>query len=334
MKQAQNLIPKIYRSESTDPWFNLAAEERLLRDANEGEITLYLWQNQTTVVIGRNQNPWKECDCSRLESDGGKLARRPSGGGAVFHDLGNLNFTFITDKHHYDFKRQVEIIARAIRKLGIPVEFSGRNDLMVAGKKISGNAYYHGENAVLHHGCILINTDFEKMLRYLRVSGDKIAAKGISSVRSRVGNLVDSSPGLTPRDLAELIQQSFQEIHGAAERVIPIQPPAPILDPFYTKYASWEWRYGKTPEFDVALRKRFSWGEIDLRLKLKNAHIAAAHIYSDAMNSRLIGDIAEIIKDRPYNGDALSSAIRQLEIEPVEPIMIEDVSDWLLAEAP
>ncbi len=332
--QAQNLVPKIYRSESTDPWFNLAAEEHLLRDANEGEITLYLWQNQTTVVIGRNQNPWKECDCSRLESDGGKLARRPSGGGAVFHDLGNLNFTFITDKRHYDFKRQVEIIALAIRKLGISVEFSGRNDLMVAGRKISGNAYYHGETAVLHHGCILIDTDFEKMIRYLRVSSDKIAAKGISSVRSRVGNLVDSSPGLTARHLAELIQESFQEIHGDAERVSAIRSPAPALKSLYKKYASWEWRYGKTPEFDIALRKRFAWGEIDLRLKLRNAHIAAAHIYSDAMNSRLIRDIAEIMKDRPYSGEALAAAIKELEIEPGEPIMIEEISDWLLAETP
>jgi len=332
MIQAPAQTPKMFRSDSTDPWFNLAAEEHLLLNAREGEIALYLWRNQLTVVIGRNQNPWKECDCSQLESDGGKLARRPSGGGAVFHDLGNLNFTFITDKQHYDFKGQVEIIARAIRKLGVPVEFSGRNDLLVEGRKISGNAYYHGENAVLHHGCILIETDFEKMIRYLHVSSDKIAAKGISSVRSRVGNLIDFSPGITPLHLAELIQESFQETHGAAGSVTAFPFHSPALKSLYTKYASWEWRYGKTPDFDIALQKRFTWGEIDLRLKLKNAHVTAAHIYSDAMNSRLIREIAGIMKDKPYSGAALASAIKELEIEAGEQIVIGELGDWLQEE--
>lgn len=329
----QTRIPKIFRSDSTDPWFNLAAEEHLLLNAHRDEITLYLWQNQTTVVIGRNQNPWKECNCIQLESEGGKLARRPSGGGAVYHDLGNLNFTVITDKQRYDFKRQVEIIARAIRKLDVPVEFSGRNDLLVEGKKIAGNAYYHGDHAVLHHGCILIEADFEKLSRYLRVSSEKIAAKGISSVRSRVGNLSEFSPGLTPPRLAELIIESFQDIHGKTESVTAVGSPAATLGPLYKKYASWEWRYGKTPDFDIALQKRFAWGEIDLRLKLKSARIVEAFIYSDAMNSRLIQEIARSLRDKPFSGPALASAVKGLETDTDEQSLIIELSDWLFEKA-
>lgn len=139
----EKLDTKIVYSHSYDPWFNLAVEEYLLNHVHDHEVILYLWQNDQTVVIGRNQNAWKECAWEQLEKDGGKLARRLSGGGAVFHDLGNLNFTFLTTKKHYELERQLSVILQALRKLGVNAEFSGRNDLMLDGRKFSGHAYYY-----------------------------------------------------------------------------------------------------------------------------------------------------------------------------------------------
>src|SRR6056297_3762446 len=147
---------KIYHSTSFDPWHNLAFEEYLLNQVEENEVILYLWQNDNTGVIGRNQNAWKECRSELLAEEGGKLARRLSGGGAVYHDLGNLNFTFIMDKDNYNLKKQLKVILEAVRDQGIEAEFSGRNDLVVKSKKFSGNAFYFGSETAYHHGTILV----------------------------------------------------------------------------------------------------------------------------------------------------------------------------------
>jgi len=171
---------RIFYSEEYNPWYNLALEEYLIDRVEEDEIILYLWQNEHTVVIGRNQNAWKECRCSKLEErDGGYLARRLSGGGAVYHDLGNLNFTFLMERDDYDLHKQLSVILDAVKKLGIEAEFSGRNDLTAQGKKFSGNAFYFGTDKAYHHGTILYDTEIEPLLEYLSVSSEKIKTKGI-----------------------------------------------------------------------------------------------------------------------------------------------------------
>ena len=181
-----------YRSDSLCPWHNLAVEEHILMTLPPETCVMYLYQHKNAVIIGKNQNAWKECRTEQLKREGGKLARRISGGGAVYHDMGNLNFSFILDRNDYDLHRQLGIILSAVRKLGISAEFSGRNDILSEGAKFSGNAFCYKKTGAFHHGTILVDADMTKLSRYLSVSKDKIASKGVDSVRSRVCNLKET----------------------------------------------------------------------------------------------------------------------------------------------
>ena len=188
---------KIYKSTSNDPYFNLATEKHLFDNLKKGCVILYLWQNDSTIVIGANQNPWAECDCELAKNENIRIARRISGGGAVFHDLGNLNFTFISHTEDYDLIKNLEVIKKAVALAGICAEISGRNDILCQGKKFSGNAFYNSNSKSYHHGTILINTDFDKMTRLLTPSSAKLNAKGVKSVSSRVINLNEINSKLT-----------------------------------------------------------------------------------------------------------------------------------------
>ena len=170
---------EIYMSEDFNPYRNLATEKLLLDSVGEDSLILYLWQNEKTVVIGRNQNPLAECNCALLKEENGFLARRLSGGGAVFHDCGNLNFTFLCCTENYDLEKQLRVIQKACEMAGIHAELNGRNDLLADGRKFSGNAFYNSKGKSYHHGTILINADKEKLTKYLTPPKAKLWAKGV-----------------------------------------------------------------------------------------------------------------------------------------------------------
>ncbi|MCF0150049.1 MAG: lipoate--protein ligase, partial [Firmicutes bacterium] len=205
---------QVYKSISTDPYRNLAIEEYLLDSVKKNCCILYLWQNKNTVVIGKNQNGWKECRTELLKEEGGLLARRLSGGGAVFHDLGNLNFTFLVNTEDYDVDRQLTVIQNACHLLGIDARRSGRNDLLCMERKFSGNAFYKTKEKCYHHGTLLLHADTEKMSRYLNPSAAKLKAKGVDSVRSRVLNLCEVKPDLTVDAMMSALIQSFAAVYG------------------------------------------------------------------------------------------------------------------------
>lgn len=328
------LESKIYETQSVDPWWNLAFEEYLLSQVGENQIFFYLWQNQNTIVIGKNQNPWKECALELLEKEAGKLARRISGGGAVFHDLGNLNFSFLVHRPHYDLTRQLQVILDALQNLGISAQFQGRNDLTCEGRKFSGNAFCFRPQSALHHGTILLSADLNKLTRYLQVSGEKIRSKGVDSVRSRVINLSQCLPSLTIAILKEALIQSFQKIYPGPsrfyqEREIDFAP----VQTLYQKQASWDWRYGEAPQFDLCLRNYFPWGTVEMVLQLRNATIEKAILYSDAMDEAFIPALACRLEGCKWQGAALAKAIRSYGWEKETTPLAEDIALWLEKES-
>lgn len=320
---------KIILSSSNDPWYNLALEEAILSKVEKNQVILYLWQNDNTIVIGRNQNPWKECKCKEFEESGGKLARRLSGGGAVFHDLGNLNFTFIMDKNLENLEMQLRVILDAVKKLGIDAEFSGRNDILVQGKKFSGNAFYKDGDSAYHHGTILINSNMNSLGKYLQVSKEKIESKGIDSVRSRVTNLKDIEENITVKAVVASLEESFAKIYGGNPTTEYADDTLYSINNMYDKYSSWEWRYGETPKFDISFESRFPWGGIDIRLKLHNGVIQSANVYSDAMNSKLIQDISVILEGLPFKQESISDELDNISVNEKDQIIINDLKKWL-----
>ncbi len=286
---------KLVSSLSHDPWFNLAVEEYLFDSAEDDTVILYLWQNQNTVVIGKSQNAWKECRVTELESDGGRLARRSSGGGAVYQDLGNMCYTFITSSGLYDLEKHLSVIIGAVKRCGIDAHFTGRNDIVTAdGRKFSGNAFRFVKDTGLMHGTLLLDTDSSKMARYLNVSKAKMQAKGVDSVRSRVVNLCELNPDISPSLMAQALKESFRDIYGAwqCEYTFSEDSAPAAVRPLYDKYSSWEWRLGETPEFNSSFESRFSWGGIEVFMTAEKGIIGNIEIYTDAMDASL----ADILK--------------------------------------
>lgn len=202
---------QIIESTSTDPYLNLAVERFLLTTCEAGTIIMYLWQNENTVVIGLNQNAFSECNLDEMKAENVRLARRTTGGGAVFHDLGNLNFSFIIPRSLKSEGIPVELIMKSCRRLGIDATITGRNDICAAGRKFSGNAFCQTKDMYLHHGTILINADVDRMKKFLNVSKEKLASKGVKSVSSRVINLKELLPDISIEAFRQGLRDSFSE---------------------------------------------------------------------------------------------------------------------------
>ena len=303
-------------TDNTYPYRNLAMEEYMTNHVPDGTCILFLWQNRHTVVIGRNQNCWKECRVNFLEEEGGYLVRRLSGGGAVFHDLGNLNFTFIVRKPDYDVDRQLQVILEAVRRLGIQAEKTGRNDITVEGRKFSGNAFYQTGDCCYHHGTLLVHADKENMSRYLNVPREKLASKGVSSVKSRVANLDEFCPGLTVDRVKAALAEAFSQVYGqVAEKMEEKELPEDAICPLTQKFESWQWKYGRKIPFEHEMEQRFAWGGIQMQFHVDGGRIQEVNVFSDAMDQEMIGNLAERLKGCPYDGNAMCEAVKEAGTE-------------------
>ena len=314
---------KVIEIAETNPYRNLALEAYLLERVSPGTCILYLWQNRHTVVIGRNQNGWKECRVKEFEDSGGRLVRRLSGGGAVYHDLGNLNFTFIVSQSDYSLERQMDVILGAVRSLGVDAVKTGRNDIETAGRKFSGNAFYKSGGNAYQHGTLLVNADKAAAARYLSASKDKIQAKGVDSVASRIINLTECNPAITIGGLKEALKASFNEVYALKAEVFLISegggspgeieigngPPLHSLVELEEKFSSSEWIYGKNPPFKYGVEKRFHWGSVELLFDVINNKISAAQVFSDSMEGDFFSCLAQRLTGSVFTYKALFERI-------------------------
>lgn len=291
MKKLQVIV-----SDQYNPYLNLAVETYLTDHQEKGVVTMYLWKNQQTVVIGLNQNPFSECDVKRLNEENGHLMRRRTGGGAVYHDLGNLNFSFIADKNDYNVQKQQSVIQEALRQFGLEVEISGRNDLLCQGRKFSGNAFFNGTDNNLHHGTILIKTDGEMMQRYLTVNKAKLQKHGVKSVASRVVNLSELAD-VTSENIVEPLIQAFEKVYGIKASTINFEDLA-VLDEVketVPKISSHDYLYGKWEHFRAIKKAQFPWGNVEVGFDVdENTHeVKNLLIATDSLNT----EIADICND-------------------------------------
>lgn len=303
----------IYSAPTGDGWLNLARDGYFLENNKKGDVILYFYVNKNAVIIGRNQNAWKECSIANMNADGVQLVRRHSGGGAVFHDNGNLNFSFITDEKHYDLNRQMRVILNAVSKLGLKAELSGRNDITVDGKKFSGNAFSLAKGNRSHHGTILVNADLTKLSNYLCVSKEKMRSKGIDSVRARVCNICELSSGLTVEAMRRLVIESFIEEYGAASEYVFDGTALAEVEERRERHASWEWRFGKTPQFDFETDKRFSFGDTQIYFNSRNGVIRETKVYSDCLDTELTTEIENALTGVHFRKEEIKAALSKMK---------------------
>ncbi len=306
---------RVFESGGFDPYRNLAIEQHLLETVLGGCCLLYLWQNDKTVVIGKNQNAWRECRTTLLSDEGGRLARRLSGGGAVYHDLGNLNFTFLLREEDYDLPRQLSVIRRACALCGIEAEISGRNDLLASGRKFSGNAFYRHEGRAYHHGTLLVDTDGEAMSRFLSPSKAKMQAKGVESVRARVVNLKELNSAITVDALKAAMRQAFSETYGLPVSAPPVIDEARIRE-LTAHYAGDAWLYGQKLPFTFVVEDRFPWGGVELQIRADRGVIEGVKVYTDAMDDELAAKAEAVLIRCPLRKNAIDSALHGSLIDP------------------
>ncbi|MFW6386577.1 MAG: lipoate--protein ligase [Bacillota bacterium] len=314
---------KIIELVCTNPWYNLAFNEYLLRETGEEEISLLLWQNKKSVVVGRNQNLRRVCRLQQVEAEGGKLARRLSGGGAVYQDQGCLNFAFLGDKQRFKLEHQLRVVLRAVQSLGLKAGFSGNRDLEAGGENFLFNTFYHREQVSLHHGTIMVDSELANRERYLKSTEDE-------AVKERYVNLSQLEPDLVIEDLKDKLRESFVEIYGepgTAKRLDPRKQEK--LKPLYDRYSSREWYLRVLPEFDVSYQTRFDWGRVELGLILDGDRIEMAVIYSDAVEADLIEKMAAVIEGAPFSLEAVIKRLDLLIGGGPDKKIVNDLKIWL-----
>lgn len=306
-------------SPSTDPYFNLALEQYVFDKLPRSKEYFMLWQNDNTIVVGKYQNTSEEVNAAYVAEHGIRVVRRLSGGGAVYHDLGNLNFTYIVDAGDttmLDVKLFCEPVATALRKLGVNAEVNGRNDITIDGQKFSGNAQYLKEHRVMHHGTIMFDSDLSVVGKALQVSQDKIQSKGVQSVRSRVttvrpklkqdttleefkGQLLEAMFQGTPMERYELTPEDLAAVQAIRD----------------SRYATWEWNYGKSPNWTVRKKRRVEGcGSIEIFLEVEGGHIAAMDFRGDYFGTEDAGALAERLIGQPLEEGALRAALQDVEV--------------------
>ena len=302
----------VLRSKEEDLYKHLALEEHLLNNLKENQIILYLWQSKNSVIIGKNQNPWIECSIPYVNENHVILGRRISGGGTVFQDLGNLNFSFFSDRKNYNQTHHFQIILSALKTLGISASLDLRHALIVKGKKFSGNAFFYRKDKILHHGTILVRANLAEMRKCLLSTLKGIHSKAIFSVRSDVINLAEIIPTLDCEKVAQAIIDQFVISFSKKPIVITneVSPDVRGIELLYKKYRSWNWIFGRTPKFDLCLNVQIGKVEKALKIHVVNGLISEIRVTTGELKKLDERMLREILIGSPFKKGAIGLSIR------------------------
>lgn len=303
-----------------DPQINLAIEEYALNKMDIDKDSFFLFYiNQPSIIIGRNQNTIEEINTDFVEANGIIPVRRLSGGGAVYHDLGNLNFSFITkdDGDSFrNFKKFTQPIVDALKEMGIEAELSGRNDILAEGRKISGNAQFSTKGRMFSHGTLMFDTEIEAVVSALRVRKDKIESKGIKSIRSRVANISEFLK--EPMTIEEFKETLLVSIFGGKANInyyeLTDEDWSNIHELSQKRYQTWEWNFGKSPKFNLDHSHRFPPGTVDLKLQVNKGIIEEAAIFGDFFGVGDMADVEQRLTGVVYSKDAIDQALSDIDI--------------------
>ncbi len=310
----------IVENSSTDPYFNIALDAWLVRHAGPGQEFVMLWQNEPAVILGRFQNTYEEVDVDYATAHHIAIVRRISGGGAVYQDLGNLNFSLIAETRQHpcsDYQAFTRPVLDTLAEFGVAAELTGRNDITIGGAKFSGNAQFRSGTHILHHGTILFDEDLEVVPRVLTPPTDKIASKGIKSVRSRVTNILPHLPtgtsmAVVSERLLHHIGRHNQGISGT--RVLGSEERAEVEHEVETRFGQWSWNFGASPPFNFQNRVRFPRGAVEVRIEAQQGRIASAKIYGDFLADRDIAPVEEALVDIPFSRRSMDAALEPVDV--------------------
>ncbi|REK71412.1 lipoate--protein ligase [Paenibacillus paeoniae] len=304
----------------TDPALNLALEEYILRSLPNEDDYLLFYMNEPSIIIGKNQNTVEEINAEYVKENNLHVVRRLSGGGAVYHDLGNLNFSFIMKDDggsFHNFKKFTEPVVNALRKLGVEAELTGRNDLQVGERKISGNAQFHTKGKMFSHGTLLFDSEIENVVSALKVNAEKYVSKSTKSIRSRVANISEflTEPMTTEQFRHKLLQSLFEGSEEIPVYELTEQDWDRVRKLADERYRSWEWNYGRSPSFNVQQRKRIEGvGTFDVRLQVEEGIITEAAIYGDYFGRGDSTEVSERLAGIRYDAAALHELTDSLDL--------------------
>lgn len=303
-------------SPSRDPYFNLALEEYVFERMDKSKSYFMLWQNDNTIVVGKYQNTAEEIDQAYVDAHGIRVARRLSGGGAVYHDKGNLNFTFIVDRADapgLNFKIFVEPVIQALARFGVHAAFTGRNDLTIDGLKFSGNAQYARRGRLLHHGCIMLDSNLTSVADALRVKEAKFASKAVKSVRSRVTTINAHAPApISMEDFKGALKECAMASGALEPCTLTEEDLAAVRKLRNEKYATWAWNYGFSPAYDMRREMKFPAGLVTAHLSAEGGKIKAVRFYGDFFGGEL-GELEGAMVGLPLDGH-LTEALEALRV--------------------
>lgn len=322
----------------TDPTLNLALEEYILRKLPiEEEDYLLFYINEPSIIIGKNQNTAEEVNASYVSDNDIHVVRRLSGGGAVYHDLGNLNFSFLTKddgKSFHNFRKFTEPVVTALRRLGVEAELSGRNDLQVGERKISGNAQFATKGRMFSHGTLLLDSEIDAVVSALNVDPSKFASKATKSVRSRVANISEflAEPMTMAQFRRSLLESIFADSPEIPEYKLSEQQWAEVRALADERYRSWEWNYGRSPAFNLRQKKRVEGaGTYDVRLNVEAGVVTEAAIYGDFFGTGEVSDVTGRLVGVRYDAASLTEALADIDLRAyLGPIPREEFLGMLL----